>query len=438
MLLWFIVLTFSKTPIVLMPGLYGSNIQVSYSKSASKFWFCPRHMNHSLLWLNYNLLLPPFMDCFFELLKGYYDPTTDTIGNPPYHDIDVYDFGGVEGIMYADKDGFLGKNNYISLAKLIEKLKNYGYIVKKDLFGAPFDWRIAPVGIENSFFPKLKKLIEHASESNQNQKVTFIAYSMGSLMAQRFLSQFVSQEWKDRYINKLIFLAPALAGSGISINAMWTKKFSLMYNIESETIHEAIESSPCLHALMPNHVAFGESELVRTPDGKSITAKELPGFFIEKGKISGNNIKMMAKSEAITSKRLNEVNVPVYILYNSGIGTPHSLDFSNGYDKQPVTKMAPGDDTVPSQGIEWICNNWKMNFPLVCHDFQSSNGAFSHGELSNNPYVQELVYNMTISDHWISEKGSKTIYSPYVEIDDLKETFEIKESMKPQREIINH
>jgi len=426
----------AKSPIILMPGIYGSNIHASYTKSPSKRWYCPKTLNQTLLWVNYNLLFPPFLDCFFELLRGYYNPKTDSVSSFPNSEYDVYDFGGVEGILYADKDGMMGKHNYISMVKLVERLKSHGYTVKKDLFGAPFDWRIAVVGIEKNYYPRLKALIEKASSLNNGQRVTMVGFSMGSLVIQRFLTVFVTQEWKDRFIKKVIYLAPAVAGSAASVEVMWSKKLDFMTQLESPSISDTIEASPSVHVLFPNHVAYGDIEIIRTPSGQKLTAKDVPQFMINQGKIKGDNMAMMRKSTEIISQRLEEINVPLYILYNSGIRTQFGLVFRENFNDPPNRTRTPGDGTVPSVGIEWICKNWKMDYPLVCQDFHSSDHSFRHGEMANNPYIQDLLYNITIFDDWTLDQRTEMIYSPHVEVNNFEEKYHVDNSIKAERRIL--
>ena len=45
-----------------------------------------------------------------------------------------------------------------------------GWETGKDLFAAPFDWRVPSVG-QDEFFDKLKSLIEQTSAANDNARV---------------------------------------------------------------------------------------------------------------------------------------------------------------------------------------------------------------------------------------------------------------------------
>lgn len=49
----------------------------------------------------------------------------------------------------------------------------------------------------------LKHLVEKAFNDNGEERVTFIAHSMGGRMLLYFLQQ-MSAEWKDKYIEQMI------------------------------------------------------------------------------------------------------------------------------------------------------------------------------------------------------------------------------------------
>lgn len=60
-------------------------------------------------------------------------------------EIRAYDFGGLDGIAALDPDLKSASGTY---DKLIEELQKAGYQAGEDLYGAPYDFRLAADGLE--------------------------------------------------------------------------------------------------------------------------------------------------------------------------------------------------------------------------------------------------------------------------------------------------
>ena len=413
----------SNPPIVIIPALYGSNLYATYGKGYSKHWYCPKHMDHKMFWVDWKYLIPPEINCFFELLRGYYDPVTDSVTSEPGLTIDIPDFGGVDSITNIDK-GVFGHPFVEALGSLIELFKKHGYVVKKDLFGAPYDWRLAMVGIESTFYPKLKDLIELAFQKN-NEKVTILGYSCGGMAIQRFLTKFVTTEWKEKYIKKVIFLAPAFAGSGATLNVAWNKIFPILHFLKLKSIADTAEASPCVQSLFPNHVVFQNYKIVDGPNGETLYPKDLSQFLIDHGKVSGNNILLLKKSEKIVSDEPVDIGVPFYLIYNSGISTEFGLKFKKSYKEEPERTFLPGDDVVPAAGPEYACNKWKAEKGMVCHNLNQKDAKFDHVGLGTNPFVRDLILNVTLNDYAIP--NSKKFIQEQHRIDTDGQHYHIKD-----------
>jgi len=297
----------------------------------------------------------------------------------------------------------------------MEYLKDKGYTVKKDLFGAPYDWRLAMSGLEEPLFPKLKSLIEYAYELNENTKVAVLGYSCGGIVSQRFFANYVDAEWKEKYIAKVIFLAPAFAGSPMTIDVAWNRYFPILPFLKSDVIEEAAETIPCVHALFPNPNIFGDKPLIQGPDG-DITAKDIPDYLVKKGKFHEKNIPLMRKDTEVIYEVPKDPGVHLMMLYNSAVKTVMTKNFVNGYDEDPEIIYDSGDGTVPSVGPEWGCNNWKSDKSLVCYDVNQEDDKFNHGGMSTNAAVHDIIYKFISTETWTQTKGARFIKAPKIEI----------------------
>ena len=398
----------SKNPVILLPGLYGSTLHATYAKGYSEHWYCPSKMDDQLFWLDYKFAIPPMYNCLFELLQGYYDEATDTVSSPPGVTISVPDFGGEEGMAYVDQKGIFGHHFIESFASMLNYLKDKGYSIKQDLFGAPYDWRLATSGIEKTFYPQLKELIEHAYDINNGEKVVVLGYSCGGMIAQQFFSKFVTKEWKEKYILKAIFLSPAFAGSMDTVDVAWYRYFPIVKIIKGETIQQTIEKVPCVHALFPNVNVFGDKVLVKGPNGEQYTAKDIPDFLIEHEKFHEENIKFFKKNIKPSLEVPEDPGVPLMMLFNSKIKTRMGMNFKDGYDKDYEIEYEGGDGTVPAIGPMWACNNWgSQKNPLHCVDVAEESEDFDHAGMSTNAAVQDKIYEYITSDLWLQDKSSK-------------------------------
>ena len=70
------------------------------------------------------------------------------------------------------------------------------------------------------YFHDLQMLIEKMYNTNDESKVTLVTHSMGSLVTLHFLTQRVSQQWKDKYIDQFISMAGVWLGAAKMIKAL--------------------------------------------------------------------------------------------------------------------------------------------------------------------------------------------------------------------------
>ena len=420
----------SKKPIVILPPLYGSNLYVTYQNVSGLHSYCPQKVTDKLLWVSPSFVVPPSYNCMFQLLQVFWDNETQGYQNRENVTITTHDFGGDSTVKYVAH----GVGGFIKLIETFRTLLKYfrhkGYIPRKDIFAAPFDWRFAVAGLDY-YWPNLQALVEHAYRSNKNTKVSIFAFSCGGFSLQQFLAEHVSQEWKDKYLDRAVFLAPSFAGAGASLPAMWEKIFPLVPIIKNQDLSDMIESMPVIHQHYPNWEIFGNKEVIRTPNDESLTARDVPDFLIKHGKVTLDNIKIMKKCANISSKAPRGPGLPTYIIYNSAIPTDFNLKFKGSYDSDPIVEHTDGDGTVFSAGPEYACRNWGT--PIHCVDVRRDAYDFEHQPLASNPFVLDLIYKATTTDKWMeNNKSRKLVVAPYVEIIN-NGTYAIHPELRPKK-----
>ena len=85
-----------------------------------------------------------------------------------------------------------------------------GYKRNVDIFGAPYDFRLAPNELQR-WFADFKNLVEVAYRNNGNKSVILLCHSMGSPLSLYLLNS-QTKEWRDTYIRVSVSLMHARSG----------------------------------------------------------------------------------------------------------------------------------------------------------------------------------------------------------------------------------
>jgi len=413
--------SFSTTlkPLILIPGLYGSPLYAQTNDEYSKKWYCPSFKSRSQYWVDLKLVIPPLYNCIFHMMTIKYNYEKDELENQPGMTSSIEDFGGSAGIEYVDTSLF--NWHFIeSFHDFADFLRDKGYEFKKNLFGCPYDWRLAMAGFPKiKLFEQIQKLVEEAYSINGKTPVTLLGYSLGGYVSQHFLANYSTPKWKKRYIKRVVFLAPAFGGSGDTLVPSYTHRFPLVKFISSEDIDNALESIPVLHALFPNHVIFGEEPLVYGPDGKvAATASTWGQFLIDHGKLADETISIFKQNLWFNQHTLQHPGVDVVFIFNTEIQTDLALHFDDGYDENPSSiDTVPGDGTVPAIGILWAIENWQKdknyeNFSITAINIKNSDDDFDHGGLGKVDQVAQLIYQYATDE---IPKGVTYVTCPHYE-----------------------
>ena len=235
----------TQNPIILIPGLGGSNIFAVWDlprKSSINFPYKSREL--AQIWAD-----PWFVtgaDNFGAqskyLLEIDMDPVTisyrDREGVSTTAWRSQKDFGSLESVRGIGKLKLPVKIHGVmsgsqirgreyarpQFNSLIKFLETNGYTEKLDLFGAPYDWRkIADDSYSTLYYNKLKILIENAY-SVAGKKVCIVSHSLGGIIFHRFLTEWlensgVNRAWKNKYISSWIPVNVPHGGSPLTLKA---------------------------------------------------------------------------------------------------------------------------------------------------------------------------------------------------------------------------
>lgn len=378
-----------RNPVILLPPFYGTNLYVTYNNTNLP-WYCSKSENDSLLWLSTSYFGPLQMKCLFKLLTSFIDDDGH-ITNWPNTTISIHDFGGDEGSKFVIKTKHFKKGFGPSMRNFVQHFTDLGWQLRKDLFVAPFDWRIGPT-FSDSFWPEFKNLIEDAYDV-QKEKVTIVAFSQGGYMTHQFLTKHCTQDWKNNFISQVILISPSFAGDIQMLYNIWSKRIPTFPYVHSEAQDLCFEQMPSIHAHIPNEIVYEDVVLAYGPDGEEYKGKDLYRLIMDH-LLHSNEIarKIFDKSQEIRKRRPLDLGVKTVLLMNSKRETAVALNFSNGWDKNPIRIIGEGDGTMPAYGHRWVCKNFKN---ITCIDFNSTSDKYDHYPLILTKRVLNVVSNIT-------------------------------------------
>ena len=90
--------------------------------------------------------------------------------------------------------------------------------------------------IERGYFAALRELIEQMYRENGNTKITLIVDSQGGPVSHYFLTNLVTQEWKDTYIGTYVPMAAVFSAGGNILHILLSGPVILTETVLEEII----------------------------------------------------------------------------------------------------------------------------------------------------------------------------------------------------------
>lgn len=336
------------------------------------------------------MMLPSKLRCFFKWLTLDYDDEKKAIVDQPNIEITPLDFGGIEGVRGVGGKLF-GKIIRPYYEPIIQELIKHNFTVGETIFGAPYDWRLGVLQRDN-FYDNLTRLVEH-SYNLTGRKVNFLTHSFGANVLHHYLINHTKSEWRKKYINCVVFAAPSFSGSGKSIIVFYRRRLpSIFKHIHLSQLNEMLGNFPILFSHFPNHVIFENETVFISPDGENISAQKVVDFLISVNKINEKQMKIAKNHIIYTSSFHLPLDVPVRVIYNSGIKTPFGLKLDN-LDGDGEIIYHNGDGTIMSKGIDMVCERWKMSgTDIQCFNYNTSDIRGKHQSfISRKESIDTLV-----------------------------------------------
>lgn len=65
----------------------------------------------------------------------------------------------------------------------------------------------------HEYYKSLTQLVEETYEMNNQTRIMLVAHSMGNPVSLYWMNNYVTQEWKDKYIRYFVSLSPPWGGA---------------------------------------------------------------------------------------------------------------------------------------------------------------------------------------------------------------------------------
>lgn len=380
-------------PVVMVPSHFGSRLNMNSTRQP--FWYCPSRLTNQHVWIRVRDIFSPYLTCLLDSLTVNMNNETGELSSQPDTNVTTVDFGGLAGIRGVGPEYF-GHYLPVNYEAYIDSFVRVGYEPGKHLFSAPYDWRFG-LDQPDSYFQSLRNLIETASDLNNGTRVALLSHGMGGTLAHMFLTERVDAEWRRKYIDSSTYVAPAWTGSGQSLIALWRLRFPYIH-FSFDSLRKFVASLGAFHAQLPNEVAYANTTLFVTPDGKNHTGSEIVDILKRHGKMTERQLKIADRNFRFTKKLPSTPDFDVNILYNSGVPTPMGLKLRSWTDTG-VPIYGKGDSLVGSKVVEWACETWKdAGIQLRCRDLMSGEKRYRHRYILKTPEMAQLITEWIVGE----------------------------------------
>ncbi|KAK2561458.1 Phospholipase A2 group XV [Acropora cervicornis] len=370
-----------KTPVIIVPGTGGSQLQAKINKPDVPHWYCTKTTEtYFTLWLKKTSLLPFAIDCWVDNMRY--------VTNAPGVETRVPGFGNTDTIDHLDTDNIVA---YFS--PMTDTLVSWGYKRGVTVRAAPYDFRYGPES-QSDYFAKLKKLIEETYLANGNKSITLMSHSLGCPYSLIFLNK-QPNTWKDKYIFQWITLSGVWGGAAEQVslfssgNTLGVPHFLL----NPLTVRGEQRTDTSNIFLLPSPELWSGQEILATTPDRNYTVKNYDQFFEDIGFPLGKKLRKLVgqPSYPLTA---HAPNVTVHCLFGTGVDTAESFSFGKGAfpDAQPKVFYGDGDGTVNIRSLQ-ACHKWNQRQlqPVTLKTFHSVNHNGVLSDKNVHDYIKPLL-----------------------------------------------
>lgn len=388
----------TNAPVILIPGLAGSVLEERLNRSSTPSFYCTKTSDWQVVWLSLTAASRP--DCLLDDLNVDYNETSHRYQNQTGVEIRAYQFGNLTGIAALDPSLPSVSGTY---EKLISGLKDAGYSKGKDIFGAPYDFRLAADGLEQvGFFGALTSLVESAVAKNGGQPAVIVAHSMGCLVSTYFLSK-KDAGWLKTNVASFIALSAPFEGAVTALKGSISGDNFDVSVIPHDLLRPLQSTVPSGPWLFPTADVWGDQVLVSTTGGDNYTAGDALKILQDLNLTQQATVYPWVHNLTYPLPRLE---LPVHCLYGVDVHTETGFEYDiphfNGSVKPPAPnkiRSGDGDGTVNLRSLE-ACSGLGDDVTL-----QSFEKASHLGLLKDDRTIRVILHLLTLHSRKPSRSG---------------------------------
>lgn len=212
--------------------------------------------------------------------------------------------------------------------------------------------------LPQGYYDGLQRLVEKAYVNSNNSAVTLVVHSMGAPTSLFFLTKYVTQAWKDKYLKAYVTLSGVWRGAAKAAKAFASgdnEGIVIDLDIWGRASQRTYPSTAWLLPY-PSDTWTKDDILVVTAE-RNYSAWDYQEFFDDMKYPMGYD--MFEKVKHLTGP-LPPPNVTTYCYYGTDMPTPKQFQYGKGEfpDTDPHTINGNGDGTVNIQSLE-ACQRWK-------------------------------------------------------------------------------
>eukprot|EP00033_Pygsuia_biforma_P000962 GCRY01001104.1.p1 GENE.GCRY01001104.1~~GCRY01001104.1.p1 ORF type:complete len:330 (-),score=33.53 GCRY01001104.1:754-1743(-) len=281
-------------PVVLVTSLTGATLECKLEHAHPPHVYCSKNKDWFTIWYEDSMFIPGFDECFFHDFAPIFNENTRTFENAPGVQIRPKGFGDIveaESIKKGKKDMLPLYKSFVG--NLTEHL---GYVRNVDIKAAQYDWRLAPPQL-SEYFSQLKEMVEQMYIDRGNRPVLLIAHSYGNNIAHAFLRN-MPQEWKDKYVDSYVAVAPPHQGSFDALITMLVEFEFHSLPLNAKIMRSLIRSLPAIYYLLPNPESYDADFPVVELGNTNYTASQFADLFSAVGLGASKDIYNLFKNES--------------------------------------------------------------------------------------------------------------------------------------------
>ena len=376
-----------KYPIIFIPGLMGSQIEVRLNgREDPPNWFCRRtNKNWSRLWMIDTMhMLPELASCWLQDMDLTWNATSKTL-DPSVPGIDSRATPGWDGAMKLD-------DKSPTLQPLADFLTtSLGYEAGRDMVAQSYDWRAGPETWmrPGNVYDQMKALIEKTVDSRPDREpIVAWSISLGGPFFSLFLSKHVTEAWKQEYIHAFFSVSGVMSGSVIApyVSLAGTRFFQAPSWLKTalDGVAQSVSSVPWV---FPHADAFGDAAIISTPE-RNYTAKDLGNVLDAVGNKQQGDL--YRENLDLYGLRCLLPNVTTYCVTGYGVPTPETILYDENDLKgaQPTNMtMTSGDNCVPVASLR-VCDDFGLHQKAPVFPYHMFNKT--HAGLMYDPDVVSL------------------------------------------------